>query len=94
MAAKVVHGVLSVLVWALMLVLVVLSVRQLVVFSGQLASQEWGKAVKMIANPLVIPFGQTDVRSPYGGKFDVDNALTIGLVLVAEWGLSRMKDHA
>lgn len=94
MAAKGVHAVLSLLVWALMLVLVVLSVRQLIVFFGQVSSQEWARAVKMIANPLVMPFGQTDVRSPYGGKFDVDNALTIGIVLMAEWGLSRMKDHA
>jgi hypothetical protein len=93
-AAKFVHGVLSLLVWALMVVLVVLSLRQLIVFFGQFASQEWGRALKMLANPLVIPFGQTDVRSPYGGKFDVDNALTIGIVLVGEWGLSRMKDHA
>lgn len=85
---------LSLLVWALMLVLVVLSLRQLVVFFGQFSSQDWADAVKLIADPLVIPFGQTDVRSPYGGKFDVDNALTIGIVLMAEWGLSRMKDHA
>jgi hypothetical protein len=93
-AGKAVHTVLSIVVWVLILVLVALSVRQVILFSGQIASQDWAMAFRMLADNLVIPFDQQDVRSPYGGKFDVDNALTIVLVLVAEWGMSRVRDAA
>jgi hypothetical protein len=93
-AGKAVHTVLSIVVWVLILVLVALSIRQVILFSGQVASQDWAMAFRMLADNLVIPFDQKDVRSPYGGKFDVDNALTIVLVLVAEWGMSRVRDAA
>jgi hypothetical protein len=93
-AGKAVHTVLSIVVWVLILVLVALSIRQVILFSGQVASQDWAMAFRMFADNLVIPFDQQDVRSPYGGKFDVDNALTIVLVLVAEWGMSRVRDAA
>jgi UDP-N-acetylmuramyl tripeptide synthase len=93
-AGKAVHALLSLVVWLLILVLIALSIRQVIVFSAQLASQDWAKAFRMLADNLVIPFNQPDVRSPYGGKFDVDNALSVALVLVAEWGMSRVRDAA
>jgi hypothetical protein len=94
MAGRFLRAVLSVIITVLILAAVVLCVRQFVVFSGQLSSQQWAKAFDMIASRLVIPFGGSSIRTPYHGFFDVNNALTIVAVLAAEWGLSVVRDRA
>lgn len=94
MAGKAVHSVLSIVVWVLILILVALSIRQVIRFSGQVASQDWAMAFRMLSDNFVIPFNQKAIRTPYGGWFDVDNALTIVAVLAAEWGMSRVRDAA
>jgi hypothetical protein len=93
-AGRALRAVLSVVIYVLILVLIALSLRQIVVFSGRIASQSWAQAIDVVAGHLVLPIGQPDVRTPYHGVFDVDNALTIVVVVLAEWGLSVVRDRA
>ena len=94
MAGRFFRGILSVIITVLIVLAIVLCVRLFLVFSGQIASQQWAKAFDMIANHLVIPFGQSPIRTPYHGVFDVNNALTIVAYLAAEWGLTVVRDRA
>ena len=71
-----------------------LAIRQVVVFSGQIAAQHWAQAFNAVAKHLVIPFGIAGIKTPYGGVFDVNNALTLLLALLAEWALSTVRDRA
>jgi hypothetical protein len=64
------------------------------VFFGQLAAQEWGKIVVALTNPLIIPFGVAAIKTPYGGSFEVNTALTVMVVLLVEWGLSGIRARA
>ena len=73
---------------------VAVTARLGVKFFGQLASQGWGKALIAFTNPLVFPFGFHAIKTPYGGVFDVDNALTVIVLVVAEWILSTVRDRA
>jgi hypothetical protein len=93
-AGRALRAVLTILVYVLIVVLVLLSLREIVVFSRRIASQSWAQAIDMVAGYLVLPFGQPNVNTPYHGVFDVDNALTILVVVLAEWGLSAVRDRA
>jgi hypothetical protein len=64
------------------------------VFLGQLAAQGWGKTVIALTSPLVIPFGVAAIKTPYGGFFEVNTALTIVVVLLVEWVLSGIRARA
>ena len=94
MAGRTARSLLTVVVNLLIFLIILLSIRQLVLFSGQIAAQSWAKAFDQIARHLAIPFGQPDIRTPYHGVFDVDNALTILVVVLADWGLSAIRDRA
>jgi hypothetical protein len=73
---------------------IALTIRLGVEFFGQLAAQSWGKAVIAFTDLLVIPFGFHAIKTPYGGVFDVNAAITIGVLLLAEWVLSGIRDRA
>lgn len=75
-------------------VAIALTARLCVVFFGQLAAQGWGQIVIALTNPLVIPFGVAAIKTPYGGSFEVNTALTIVVVLLAEWVLSGIRARA
>lgn len=79
-------------------ILVVLSVallvRLVVLFFGQLAAQGWAEAIVALTDPLTIPFGVDAIKTPYGGVFDVDTALTICTLLLVEWLLSLGRSRA
>jgi len=75
-------------------VAVALTLRLTVEFFGQLASQDWGKAVVAFTNPAMIPFGFHSIKTPYGGIFDVNAAIMVALLLVAEWILSGIRSRA
>jgi uncharacterized protein YggT (Ycf19 family) len=75
-------------------VAVALTIRLCVLFFGQLAAQGWGKVIVALTNPLLIPFGVAAIKTPYGGVFQVNTALTIVAVLLFEWVLSGIRNRA
>lgn len=77
----------------LVVLAIVVTARVVVEFFGQLAAQQWGKAIIAITNPLVIPFGVDPIKTPYGGVLDIDASITIGVLLVIEWFLSTIRTH-
>ena len=78
----------------LVVVAIALTARLCVVFFGQLMAQDWAKTIVALTNPLVIPFGVDAIKTPYGGFFQVNTALTIVVVLLAEWLLSAIRARA
>ena len=88
MSSKSGRTLLTVVMNVLVFVAIALTVRLVVMFFGQIASMDWAKAVVSVTNLLVIPFGIEPIKTPYGGVFDANAALTILVVLVAEWVLS------
>lgn len=62
-------------------------------FWGHLAAQGWGKAIIALTDPVVIPFGLRGIKTPYGGVFDVNAAIMVGLLIIIEWVLSGMRDR-
>lgn len=86
------------IVTVIMDILVVLAIaevlRLVVTFFGQLASQSWAGAVIAITDPLTIPFGFEVIKTPYGGGFDVNAALTVVALLLIEWVLSVIRSRA
>lgn len=73
---------------------VALTIRIGVEFFGQLASKGWGEAVIAFTNPLVIPLGFHAIKTPYGGIFDVNAAVMVGILLLIEWVLSGIRGRA
>lgn len=85
--------ILIILMDVLIAVAIAVTIRLGVEFFGQLAAQDWGKAVVAFTEPLIIPFGVKDIKTPYGGIFEVDAALTIGVFLIVEWVLSGIRER-
>jgi len=90
-SSKPVRTLVTVVMNLLIVVAIALTVRLVVMFFGVIAAKEWAKAIVSITNLLVIPFGIEPIKTPYGGVFDANAALTILLVLVAEWVLSLVR---
>jgi len=78
----------------LVVVAIALTARMCVVFFGQLAAQDWGKTIIALTKPMVIQFGVSAIKTPYGGRFEVTTALTIAVVLLVEWVLSGIRERA
>lgn len=78
----------------LVVVAIALTARLCFAFFGQLSAQGWAKTAEALTNPLVIPFGVAAIKTPYGGEFQVNTALTVAAVLLAEWALSGMRSRA
>jgi len=76
------------------IVAIVLTVRLCVAFFGQLSAQEWGKTILALTEKLIVPFGVSPIKTPYGGRFEVTTALTIAVVLLVEWVLSGIRERA
>jgi len=72
---------------------IAVALRLVVEFFGQFAAQSWGKAIIAFTGPLIIPFGIDEIKTPYGGVFDVNAALTIGVFLIVEWVLSGIRNR-
>lgn len=94
MASSSVRMLLSIVMNILIVLAIIVTVRLGVAFFGQFASQPWGKAVLAFSKPLVIPFGFHPVKTPYGGVFEIDAALTVGVYLLAEWILSGVRERS
>lgn len=91
MSQKPARAIIGILVNVLTVLAIAVTARLVIEFFGQLAAQEWGKAVIALTNPVVIPFGVDAIKTPYGGFFDVDAALMVGIYLGAEWLLSGIR---
>jgi len=93
-SSKPARTIVTLLMNVLIAIAIVLTARLVVEFFGQLAAQQWGKALVALSNPLLIPFGVDGIKTPYGGVFDVNAAIMIVLVLGAEWLLSGIRSRA
>jgi len=93
-SSKPARTIITIFMNVLIAVAIVLTARLVIEFFGQLAAQEWGKALIALSNPLIIPFGIEGIKTPYGGVFDVNAGLLILLVLAAEWLLSGIRTRA
>ena len=85
---------LTVIMDVLIAVAIALTLRLVVEFFGGIAAQGWAQAVVALTNPITLPFGLQDINTPYGGIFDVDAAMTVVMVLLAEWILSVVRSRA
>ena len=94
MGGKAVRTLLTVVVDILIVLAIALACRQFIVFSARIAHMGWAQAFNALTSRFVIPFGVADIKTPYGGVFDVDNALTVLILVVAEWVLSGVRDRA
>ena len=94
MGGKAVRTLLTVVIDILIVLAIALAFRQVAVFSGRIAHLCWAQALNALTGKLVIPFGVAAIKTPYGGVFDVDNALTVIVLVAAEWILSSVRDRA
>jgi hypothetical protein len=94
MGGRAARTVLTVVVDILIVLAIALACRQFIVFSSRIAHQSWAQAFDALTSRFVIPFGVADIKTPYGGVFDVDNALTVLILVGAEWVLSGLRDRA
>lgn len=78
----------------LVVLAIALTVRLVVLFFGQLAAQGWAEAVVALTDPITLPLGVDPIKTPYGGVFDVAAAVTIVVLLGAEWLLSILRSRA
>jgi hypothetical protein len=91
--SRALYTVLTIVMNILIACAVVVTLRLLVEFFGQLAHADWGKAVVAYTSVLVIPVGFHAVKTPYGGVFDITAALWICLFLVLEWVVSSVRSR-
>lgn len=94
MSSKPVRTFIAIVMNVLVIVAIALTVRMVVVFFGQLSALGWGATVKALTAPLIVPFGVAAIKTPYGGSFDVNAALTVVVVLGIEWVLSGIRSRA
>ena len=73
---------------------IAVTLRLGVEFFGQAAAQDWGKAIVAFTDPLVISFGFPEIKTPYGGIFEVDATVMVGIYLIIEWVLSGIRNRA
>lgn len=94
MAKNPARTLLTIIMDILVVIAVALTIRLVVLFFGQLASQGWAEAVVALTDPLVIPLGIEPIKTPYGGVFDAEAGITVVVLLVLEWVLSVIRSRA
>lgn len=92
--SKPVRTLLTIVMDVLVVVAIADTLRLVVRFFGQLASQGWAEVVIAFTNPATFPLGIDAIKTPYGGVFDVNAAATVILLLIAEWVLSVVRSRA
>jgi hypothetical protein len=60
-------------------------------FFGELGGSAVGEQLVRFTEYLVIPFGMDVVRSPYGGVFDWNTAITVGILIIVEIALGLVR---
>jgi len=91
---KALRTTLTIVMDILVVIAIALTAGLVVQFFGSLAATSLGKAIVAITAPFTIPFGVQDIKTPYGGVFDVATALTIVLLLLIDWVLSVIRARA
>ncbi|TLM82108.1 MAG: hypothetical protein FDZ75_07710 [Actinobacteria bacterium] len=86
--------ILTIVMDVLIVIAVAETVRMVVVFFGAFSSQPWGELIKAFTDPVTLPFGIEIIKTPYGGFFDVNAALTVAAALIAEWVLSVVRSRS
>jgi len=76
---------------AVLVLACVLLLRLIVDFFGAIAARDAGRMLVTLTDPLYVPFGLTSPRTPYGGVFDSDIAVTILVLVAFEWLLSLVR---
>jgi len=89
-----VRTILTIIMDLLIVVAIAVTLRIVIVFFGELAKQSWGEAIIAFTNPVTLPLGIDSIQTPYGGVFDVGAALTVALLLIAEWVLSVVRTRS
>lgn len=92
-AGKGIRTILLIVMDLLVVVAIAVTGRLVVDFFGQLSAQSWGETVLALTSRLVIPFGVDAIKTPYGGLFGVNEALTVVTLLLAEWALSAVRSR-
>lgn len=92
--SKPVRTILTIIMDVLVVVAIAETIRLVVLFFGQLSSSGWGEVVIAFTNPVTLNLGFEAIKTPYGGIFDVNAAITVILLLVAEWVLSVVRSRA
>ncbi len=88
------HRTLLTVVMDVFVVLAVAETARIVVtFFGRLASQGWAEVLLAVTDRVTIPLGIDAIKTPYGGAFDVDAAITVGAMLLVEWALSVIRSR-
>lgn len=90
-SGKPLRTILTIIMDILVVIAIALTLRLIVEFFGSLAATSVGKAIVALTNPVTIGFGLEAIKTPYGGIFDVDAALTAVVLLLAEWVLSLVR---
>lgn len=94
MSSRPVRTVISLVRNVFILLAILMTSRVVVEFFGQLAAQGWGKALITLTKPLIIAFGVSPIKTPYGGLFDVAAAFMVAIFLGVEWLLSSVASRA
>ncbi|MGB4592779.1 MAG: hypothetical protein WBI63_03255 [Coriobacteriia bacterium] len=94
MTAKPARTILTILMDLLVLLAVCLTAGVVVRFFGVLAGAPVGEQYLRFVAVITIPLGMDSIPTPYGGVFDVNAAISIVAVLVAEWALSVARRRA
>jgi len=90
---KATRTVITIIMDVLVALAILLTIRLVVLFFGQLASQEWGKGIAVLSGYVTFPLGIESLKTPYGGVFDVNSALSIAILLGVEWLLSLLRSR-
>lgn len=71
-----------------------LTARIVVEFFGRLAMSSWGGIIVIVTDYVVLPLGTIAPRTPYGGVFDTDAAISVVVLIVLEWALGIVRSRA
>lgn len=93
MGSRAIRTTLAIIVNVLIVIAVLLAARLVVLFTAPFTHSGIGGAIIKATGFLVIPFGFPVITTPYGGVFSVNVALTIVVVLLADWVLSGLRDR-
>ncbi|PKQ29907.1 MAG: hypothetical protein CVT60_02860 [Actinobacteria bacterium HGW-Actinobacteria-10] len=94
MSATPLRTLITIVMNVLVAIAVAVTIGLIIRFFGSLSSTEWGQAVVKLTDVATLPAGVADVKTPYGGYFDVNGAITVGATLLAEWILSVFRSRA
>lgn len=87
-ATKTLHTGLMLLMNVLFAVALLLTGRIVTEFFGVLATTDMGRWLVRLTDVFVLSLGVGPARTPYGGIFDVEAAVTVVVLLLIEWALS------